>query len=102
MDFGILDVLSIKLQRMRHVTLDQVLLRVVLIPFGCHGYTNVTVHNAAQKESNIKTLLLHFVDKASHFIPRPPRSGTHLCRWGKPGIFSDVSSVKGREGVERS
>ena len=87
MDFGILDVLSIKLQRMRHVTLDQVLLRVVLIPFGCHGYTNVTVHNAAQKESNIKMLLLHFVDKASHFIPRPPRSGTHLCRWGKPGIF---------------
>ena len=90
MGFGILDVLSIKLQRMCHVTLDQVLLRVVLIPFGCHGYTNITVHNAAQKESNIKKLLLHFVDKASHFIPRPPRSGTqtlNLCRWGEPGIF---------------
>ena len=86
MDFGILDVLSIKLQRMRHVTPDQVLLRVVLIPFGCHDYTNVTVHNAAQKESNIKTLLFHFVDKASQFIPRLPRS-EHTCAGGESLVF---------------
>ena len=25
----------------------------------------------------------------------------NLCRWGEPGIFSHVSSIKGREGVER-
>ena len=49
MDFAILDVLSTKLQRIRHVTLDQVLLRVVLIPFGCQGHANVTVHIAAHE-----------------------------------------------------
>ena len=49
MGFAILDVLPIKLQRIRHVTLDQVLLRVVLIPFGCQGHANVTVHIAAHE-----------------------------------------------------
>ena len=53
------------------------------------------------KESNIKTLLPHFVDKASHLTPTPPHSGMptlNLCRQEEPGIFSHVSSIKGRRG----
>ena len=37
-------------------------------------------------------------------VPRFLHSGTRtmkLCRRGEPGIFSHVSSVKGRKGVER-
>ena len=37
-------------------------------------------------------------------VPRFPHSGTRtmkLCRRGEPGIFSHVSSVKGRKGIER-
>ena len=43
--------------------------------------------------------------RMSSLIPRLPWSGTwtlKLCRRGEPGIFSHVSTVKGRRAVERS
>ena len=42
--------------------------------------------------------------KVCTLVPRLPHSGTKtlkLCRWGEPGIFCHVSSVKGRKGVEK-
>ena len=38
-------------------------------------------------------------------VPRLPHSGTRtlkLCRHGEPGIFSNVRSGEGKEGVERT
>ena len=40
--------------------------------------------------------------KGSSLVPRLPRSGTQtmkLCRCGEPGIFSHVSSLKGRKNL---
>ena len=41
---------------------------------------------------------------SASLVPRLPRSGTRtlkLCRRKEPGIFSHMSSLKGRKGIER-
>ena len=69
-----------------------------------NGYSRYTINShlhVLPSELGIKQLSNMY--KCS-LVPRLPHTGMQtlkLCRWGEPGIFSHMTTIIGREGVER-